>query len=65
MIEKVLKTEMLIYMVIQLLRHASHLEHYLWGIEGEFYIDEYDMINHTINTSGGQSGSSQYIEEDN
>jgi Ran GTPase-activating protein 1 len=40
-------------------------DHYLWGMEGPFQLNEYDMIDHTIDTSGGQSGSAIYLEEDN
>lgn len=38
--------------------------HYLWGMEGEFVIDQNeDMIDYKIDTSSGQSGAGVYIVE--
>jgi glutamyl endopeptidase len=39
-------------------------DHYLWGMQGPFKIDNRsDIIDHYIDTSSGQSGSPLYIEE--
>jgi V8-like Glu-specific endopeptidase/Ran GTPase-activating protein (RanGAP) involved in mRNA processing and transport len=43
---------------------ADRHDHYLWGTEGFFKIDNRsDKIKHYIDTSSGQGGSSLYIEE--